>query len=80
MIMITVTILALVLAYKSFCNTVFIYMVMQIKLVVVVVVVYGEASPERGPVFRPQAYISRVRISQVEVYKRVGKSDISELF
>ena len=39
MIMITVTILALVLGYKSFCNTVCIYMVMQIKLVVVVVVV-----------------------------------------
>ena len=38
-IMITVTILALVLDYKSFCNTVCIYMVMQIKLVVVVVVV-----------------------------------------
>ena len=37
MIMITVTILALVLVYKSFCNTVCIYMVMQIKLVVVVV-------------------------------------------
>ena len=36
MIMITVTILALVLVYKSFCNTVCIYMVMQIKLVVVV--------------------------------------------
>ena len=38
MIMITVTILALVLVYKSFCNTVCIYLVMQIKLVVVVVV------------------------------------------
>ena len=37
---ITVTILALVLVYKSFCNTVCIYMVMQIKLVVVVVVVF----------------------------------------
>ena len=37
MIMITVTILALVLVYKSFCNTVCMYMVMQIKLVVVVV-------------------------------------------
>ena len=36
--MITVTILALVLVYKSFCNTVCIYMVMQIKLVVVVAV------------------------------------------
>ena len=41
MIMITVTILALVLVYKSFCNTVCIYMVMQIKLVVVVVVIPG---------------------------------------
>ena len=39
MIMITVTILALVLVYKSFCNTVCSYMVMQIRLVVVVVVV-----------------------------------------
>ena len=37
MIMITVTNIALV--YKSFCNTVCIYMVMQITLVVVVVVV-----------------------------------------
>ena len=40
MIMITVTILASVLVYKSFCNTVCIYMVMQIKLVVVVVVAF----------------------------------------
>ena len=39
MIMIIATILALVLVYKSFCNTVCIYMVMQIKLGVVVVVV-----------------------------------------
>ena len=40
MIMITVTILALVVVFKSFCNTVCIYMVMQIKLVVVVVVTH----------------------------------------
>ena len=46
--MITVTILALVLVYKSFCNTVCIYMVMQIKLVVVVVVV-RERSPRSSP-------------------------------
>ena len=37
--MIMITSLALVLVYKSFCNTVCIYMVMQIKLVVDVVVV-----------------------------------------
>ena len=43
MIMITVTILALVLVYKSFCNTVCIYMVMQIKLVVVVSLSYSIA-------------------------------------
>ena len=41
MIMITVTILALVLVYKSFCNTVCIYMVMQIKLVVVLLLKIG---------------------------------------
>ena len=34
---------------------------------------YGEAPPERGTVFRHQVY-KRVGISQVEVYKRVGKS------
>ena len=33
---------------------------------------YGEASPERGTFFRLQVY-ERVEISQVEVYKRVGK-------
>ena len=44
--MITVTILALVLVYKSFCDTVCIYMVMQIKLVVVVVV--GLVSPQNS--------------------------------
>ena len=36
---------------------------------------YGEAPPERGTLFRLQVY-ERVRISQVEVYKRVGKSVI----
>ena len=34
---------------------------------------YGEAPPERGTFFRLQVY---KRISQVEVYKRVGKSVI----
>ena len=34
---------------------------------------YGEAPPERGTFFRLQVY-ERVVISQVEVYKRVGKS------
>ena len=34
---------------------------------------YGEAPPERETFFRLQVY-KRVRISQVEVYKRVGKS------
>ena len=34
---------------------------------------YGEAPPERGTFFRLQVY-ERVGISQVEVYKRVGKS------
>ena len=33
---------------------------------------YGEAPPERGTFFELQAY-KRVGISQVEVYKRVGK-------
>ena len=36
---------------------------------------YGEAPQERGTFFRLQVYI-RVGISQVEVYKRVGKSAI----
>ena len=36
---------------------------------------YGEAPPERGTFFRLQAY-KKVGISQVEVYKRVGKSII----
>ena len=35
----------------------------------------GEALPERGTFFRLQVY-ERVRISQVEVYKREGKSVI----
>ena len=34
---------------------------------------YGEAPPERGTYFRLQAY-KRVGISQVAVYKRLGKS------
>ena len=34
---------------------------------------YGEAPPERGTFTRLQVY-ERVGISQVEVYKRVGKS------
>ena len=33
---------------------------------------YGEAPPKRGTFFRLQVY-ERVRISLVEVYKRVGK-------
>ena len=36
---------------------------------------YGEAPPERGTFFRLQVY-KRVGISQVEVYKSVGKSVI----
>ena len=36
---------------------------------------YGEAPPERGTFFRLQVY-KKVGISQVEVYKRVGKSVI----
>ena len=36
---------------------------------------YGEAPPERGTFFRLQVY-KRVGISQVEVFKRVGKSVI----
>ena len=36
---------------------------------------YGEATPERGTFFRLQVH-KRVGISQVEVYKRVGKSVI----
>ena len=36
---------------------------------------YGEAPPERGTFFRLQVY-KRVGISQVGVYKRVGKSVI----
>ena len=38
---------------------------------------YGEAPPERGTFFRLQVY-KRVRISQVDVYKRVGKSVVSQ--
>ena len=34
---------------------------------------YGKGMPERGTFFRLQVY-RRVGISQVEVYKRVGKS------
>ena len=33
---------------------------------------YGEVPPETGKFFRLQVY-KRVRISQVEVYERVGK-------
>ena len=33
---------------------------------------YGEAQPERGTFFRLHVY-KRAGISQVEVYKRVGK-------
>ena len=40
---------------------------------------YGEAPPERGTFFRLQVY-KRVRISQVEVYKRVEKSVIKSVF
>ena len=36
---------------------------------------YGEAPPEKGTFFRLQVY-KRVGISQVVVYKRVGKSVI----
>ena len=36
---------------------------------------YGEAPPERGTFFKLHLY-KRVGISQVEVYKRVGKSII----
>ena len=39
---------------------------------------YGEAPPKRGTFFRLQVY-KRVRISQFEVCKRVGKPDI-EIF
>ena len=40
---------------------------------------YGEAPPERGTFsFRPQVY-KRVRILQVEVYKRVGNRSFSYL-
>ena len=38
---------------------------------------YGEAPPERGTFFRLQVH-KRVGISQVEVYKRVGKSVVSQ--
>ena len=38
---------------------------------------YGEAPPERGTFFRLQVD-KRVGISQVEIYKRVGKSVISQ--
>ena len=36
---------------------------------------YGEVPPKRGTYFRLQVY-ERAGISQVEVYKRVGKSAI----
>ena len=39
--------------------------------------IYGEALPERGTFFRLQVY-KRVGISQVEVYKGVGKSVVSQ--
>ena len=42
--MITIIVTVLVLVYKSFCNTVYVFMVMQIKLFVVVVV---NTVPER---------------------------------
>ena len=38
---------------------------------------YGEAPRERGTFFRLQVY-KRVGISQVEVYKRVEKSVVSQ--
>ena len=38
---------------------------------------YGEAPPERGTFFRLQVY-KRVGISQVELYKMVGKSVVSQ--
>ena len=34
---------------------------------------YGEGPPERGTFFKLQKY-ERVRIQQVEVYERVGRS------
>ena len=37
---------------------------------------YGEASPERGTIFRLQVY-ERVGISLVEVFERVGNLSIS---
>ena len=37
---------------------------------------YGEASPERGTIFRLQVY-ERVGISLVEVFERVGNLHIS---
>ena len=38
---------------------------------------YGEAPPKRGTFFRLQVY-KRIGISQVEVYKRVRKSVVSQ--
>ena len=38
---------------------------------------YGKAPPERGAFFRLQVY-KRVGISHDEVYKRVGKSVVSQ--
>ena len=38
---------------------------------------YGKAPPERGTFFRLQVY-KRVGISEVEVYKSVGKSVVSQ--
>ena len=37
--------------------------------------IYGESPPERGTFFRLEVY-TRVRISRVEVQKRVRKTDI----
>ena len=41
------------------------------------IMAYREAPPERGTFFRLQVY-KRVGISQDEVYKRVGKSVVSQ--
>ena len=41
------------------------------------IALYGEAPPERGIFFRLQVY-KRVGTSQVEVYKRVRKSLVSQ--
>ena len=41
------------------------------------IVLYGEVLPERGTLFMLQVY-KRVEISQVKVYKRVGKLVVSQ--